>query len=217
MIDPAWILGAIAAAGVFFLGLSGARLRRRRRLAAARSGLAGCATLGLGGLLVAAALNLYTYQRLTYEQPVASLSFEQVAQQRYRARIDPAGDRPPRSYELGGDQWELDARVLKWHAPANLLGLNAQYRLERLTGRYASAAEENSRPGTAHDLVASRGLDFWRLTRRYQRWMPLVDAEYGSAAYLPMADGARYTVSLTQSGLIARPENDAARAAVARW
>ena len=42
-----------------------------------------------------------------------------------------------------------------------------------------------------------------------------MDTLYGGAAYMPMADGARYEVWITQSGLIARPANDVARNASA--
>ncbi|MES1943164.1 hypothetical protein PC39_03537 [Salinisphaera sp. PC39] len=216
MPDPILIVALLLAAGLFFLGLSGARIRRRRPLAAARSACAGGGCLTLGGLLIAAGLNLYTYARLTYEQPVATVTFEHRGDGRYLARLAQPG-KPTRRYELAGDEWQLDARVLKWRAPANLLGLDAQYRLERLSGRYADVVDETSRPRTAHDLADEPGLDVWTLARRHSSWLPLVDASYGSATYLPMADGARFSVSLTQSGLIARAENRAAREAAADW
>ena len=47
--------------------------------------------------------------------------------------------------------------------------------------------------------------------------MPGVDAYYGTATYVPMADGARFEVSLTRDALIARPVNNAARDAVGDW
>lgn len=216
MPDPLLIIALLLAAGLFFLGLSGARIRRRRHLAAARSAVAGCACLGLGALLVAAALNLYTYARLTYEQPVATISFERQGERRYLARLEQP-EAPPRSFMLVGDEWQIDARVLKWRAPANLLGLDARYRLERLSGRYVDVENESTRLRTVHGLSAERGLNVWNLAQRHQRWLPLMDTRYGSAAYLPMADGARFSVSLTQSGLIARAENEAAREAAARW
>ena len=34
------------------------------------------------------------------------------------------------------------------------------------------------------------------------------DAIYGSAAYLPIAEGTRYEVTLGQAGLIARPKTE---------
>lgn len=214
--SPSFIAAGFLAAGVFFLGLAVTRLGHRRPLAALRSASAGVVTLALGALLVAIGLNLYTYSRFTYEQPVANLSFKQLGPREYRARIEQSGGEA-RVYTLSGDQWQLDARVLKWRGPITLLGLNAQYRLDRISGRYRSADAQNKGRPSAHDLGVRRGVDVWQWSHRFKRWMPWVDARYGSATYLPMADGARYQVSLTQSGLIARPANDAARRAVGRW
>ena len=46
----------------------------------------------------------------------------------------------------------------------------------------------------------------------------MVDTLYGSGAYMPMADGARYEVRITQNGLIARPTNEvAAEASSSGW
>jgi hypothetical protein len=60
-------------------------------------------------------------------------------------------------------------------------------------------------------------VDLWTLAHDYRSWVPWVDALYGSATYLPMADGALYQVNVSQSGLIARPLNQAAREAVGSW
>jgi hypothetical protein len=46
---------------------------------------------------------------------------------------------------------------------------------------------------------------------------PGIDAYYGSATYVPMADGARFEVSLSRDALIARPGNDKAVEAVGKW
>jgi hypothetical protein len=40
---------------------------------------------------------------------------------------------------------------------------------------------------------------------------------YGSAAYLPMSDGAEYRIWLSQSGLVARPLNAQADGAIRTW
>lgn len=211
-----YIVAFFFALGLFFLALALGRASRRRPLAAMRSGLACCLFVGLGLLSTAAGMNLWTYHRLSFEQPVASLEFRQLGPQRYLARlIRETGEE--QDYEISGDQWQLEARVLKWRAPANLLGLDAQYRLERITGRYSDIESERSGLRSAHDLSAERGLDFWRITQRYPQLLPLVDARYGNAAYMPMANMARYQVSLTQSGLVARPDNDAAQQALRRW
>jgi hypothetical protein len=44
-----------------------------------------------------------------------------------------------------------------------------------------------------------------------------VDTEYGTAVFMPMADGARYRIAVTGSGLVARPDNPAAQAATVTW
>lgn len=214
--SPTYIIAFFFALGIFFLLMALVRLRVRRPAAAARSGLTAVLFLGLGVLATGAGLNLWTYHRLTFEQPVATLEFEQVGPRMYLTRLAQQNGEE-RVYEVAGDQWQLEARVLKWQAPANLIGLNAQYRLERLTGRYANVDDERRSLRSAHDLAHERGLNFWQLTQRYPRWLPIVDAQYGNATFMPMADTARFNVSMTQSGLIARPDNDAARAALRRW
>jgi hypothetical protein len=55
------------------------------------------------------------------------------------------------------------------------------------------------------------------MAKKYKRWVPWVDALYGSATYMPMVDGASYTVSFSLTGLLARPSNDIARKAVSQW
>ena len=57
----------------------------------------------------------------------------------------------------------------------------------------------------------------WTLLQRYHNYLPWVDTLYGSAAFMPMADGARYEVKVSQSGLVARPLNLVARQAVGAW
>ena len=64
-----------------------------------------------------------------------------------------------RTFPVFGDQWRVDAEFLKWKYWALLLGLDSQYRLDRLEGRYRSAAEQNSQPNVAHDLSERTAVD----------------------------------------------------------
>jgi hypothetical protein len=49
-------------------------------------------------------------------------------------------------------------------------------------------------------------------------YLPMVDVKHGSGTYQPMADGARYQVNITRTGLISRPVNEAAsEAASGGW
>jgi hypothetical protein len=57
----------------------------------------------------------------------------------------------------------------------------------------------------------------WSVVHRHHTWLPWFDALYGSATYLPMADGALYDIRVSPTGLVARPLNQAARDAVGTW
>ena len=160
--------------------------------------------------------NLRSYQRLAYEQPAGELQLTKTGDRQFDAVLSyPDGQRD--SFLLRGDEWQVDARVLKWHAFANLLGFDAAYRLQRIGGRYSRVEEERTLPRTVYDLHAPGGIDPWELVHRYRSWVPWLDALYGSATFLPMADGALYEITVSQSGLVARPLNQAAREAVGSW
>jgi hypothetical protein len=220
LLDPGLLVAGIALVGVllslpFFI----ASVRRLRRLKLVR----GTLYLLFGGVVVLigvaaglVATNLVTYARLTHEQEAARVTTRQLAEREFTVSVQtPAG--PPRHYSVRGDEWQIDARVLKWRAIGTVLGFDTVYRLERLSGRYGDAQSERSAPRTVHELAQDPGVDFWTVARRYHRYLPLADALYGSAAYVPMAEGAEYVVSVSSSGLVVRPANDAARNAIGGW
>lgn len=210
----------ILLAGILGLALTGFGLRklfRRRRLVGGGiQSLAGLTLLGIAATATAVLLNIYTYQRLTHEELIAELRFSRIGPQHYRVYIVQA-DNSARTYNLRGDEWQVDARILKWQGTANLLGFNTLYRLERLSGRYRETRQELGDPRTVYRLAEDRGLDLWRIANNHPGWLPGVDAIYGSAAYLPMADRARFVLHHSQSGLVARPLNEAARRAIENW
>jgi hypothetical protein len=211
------IIVLIALFGLLLLVLACQRLFRARFLAAGGSGLMGLLLLAVAGFLFVISLNLHTYARLTHEEPVAEIVFEARGPQQYRATLAEVPSGEMQLFMLAGDEWQLDARVLKWKGWANLLGFDAQYRLERIGGRYRDIEQERNGQRTVYPLSENPGLDLWMLSTRYPQWLPFVDAVYGSATYMPMADGARYEISITQSGLIARPKNPAAETAAGTW
>lgn len=207
----------LALLGVLFFITACIRLRRLRLFAAGGHGLCCITLLALGLALAAAGLNLHTYQRLTHERDVAEIEFQQLGPRHFRARIHYPDSTRYQEVELNGDAWQIDARILKWTGPALLAGLDSGYRLERISGRYENIEAERSQPRSAHQLATNPGLDIWSLSREYERWLPWVDARYGSATYLPMQDGAVYQVTMTQTGLMARPLNERGRQAIKRW
>jgi hypothetical protein len=202
--------------GLLFFVAAIRRLRRRRVMGGMAHGAAALIFFLAAACAMLIGSNLRTYQRLSYEQPAGELQLSRIADRQFDAVLSyPDGERA--NFSLRGDEWQVDARVLKWHAFANLVGFDTAYRLERISGRYSRIEDERTEPRTVYDLHAPGRVDPWELIHRYRSWVPWMDALYGSATFLPMADGALYEIKVSQSGLVARPLNQAAREAVGSW
>lgn len=201
---------------MFFLGRTARCARRGRLLRAGGSGLSAAfmAVVAIAAALIG--ISYYSYDRLTAEQIVATIEFRRLAPDEYQARLMMQDERD-RTFALRGDEWQIDARVVSWKPPITVLGLDPIYRLERLSGRYTDITREQTELRTVHELTEPLPVDVWKVARRFPVLTPGIDAYYGSATYVPMTDGARFTVSLSRDALIARPANDAARAAVGDW
>ena len=214
------VLVAVAAIctiiALFFLRSMARNVRRGRVLRATGSAAFGATSAALGTAAVLLFTSYLGYQRLTAEQLVAVIEFSQSANEEYTARLMIDGELD-RLLPIRGAEWQLDARVLTWKPPATILGLDPVYQLERLSGRYSTVDRERSEPRTVHALAEERPLDLWNLARDFPKFTPGVDAYYGTATYLPLADGARFRITLSRDALIARPVNDSARAAVGDW
>lgn len=201
---------------LFFLGTMLRQTRRGRPLRATLALAAVAISASLAALVVLVGTSYLGYQRLTEEKLVGLIEFSRNAPDEYSARLMIDGQLD-RLLTLRGDEWQLDARIITWQPPATILGLEPVYQLERLSGRYSSIDRELSEPRTVHGLAEERALDLWSLARDFPRLTPGVDAFYGSATYLPMADGARFRITLSRDAIIARPVNDSARRAVGDW
>lgn len=210
------VIGAVLLLGLVLAWMGFRRLFSRRVASGGVSLIAGLAALALVVASLGIIANLYTYQRLTAEQPVGTLAFERYAPQEFVATLV-RRDGTEKAFSVFGDECQLDARILKWRGSGNLLGLDTLYRLERLAGRYSDSVEETENRRSVFPLAEEAGIELWELVNRFEQWLPWVDAVYGNAVYVPMAPGARYRVSITTSGLIARPDNTAAERAVSKW
>ena len=182
------------------------RLRQRRRLAATRRAIVGLLLMVIGLAMIALGLSLGGYSRLFAEQTVAEVRVEQIAPQSFTVALDRGDGEAPR-YLVHGDQWRVEARVIRWKALPSSLGVPPLYRLDRLSGRYADDVQEMEAPRSVYSLSAGAVPDLWSLRRQNPKWLPWVDADIGSGVYLPMLDGAHYTISIDgRGGLLARPD-----------
>ncbi|AWP86957.1 hypothetical protein [Bordetella bronchiseptica] len=180
------------------------RLRPVRRL----FGLLLLVLAGVSGLL---ALSLVQFVRLTDDKPVAEVMVRQQGDGQFQLATR-TPDQRMRDYTLYGDQWQIDAKVVRWRLPALLAGVPPLYRLERLSGRYQDTARERSAPRSVHALDDWPAPDLAQVKRLVPNWLPFVDVQFGSAAYMPMFDGARYQVYLDPRGALFIRPADAATA-----
>lgn len=216
-----WAIPSVVALLGALLFISGiGKLFDGRPFSGSQGVIGGVAFLGLGlagGLL---GLNIQTYSRLAYERPVATVTVKakEPAQKIYDVtitRLD--ANNKAMSCQVQGDEWIMGARVQKWKPWANVLGLDATYDLDQMANKYYSALEANGKPITACDLATGQpevnqyvppGVVSWLM-----QLIQVEDRRFGSANYMPLADGAAYTVVMTQSGLNSEPANDTARKA----
>jgi hypothetical protein len=183
--------------------------RARRHVAATLRAAWMLIFLAMAVIALGFGLALRGYRLMMAEEPIVNLSARQTAPRQFSLRLD-FPDGRHQSAALNGDEWQLDARVIKWTPRAIELGARPLYRVDRLSGRFRDASMAAGTNPSIVDLAGESLLDLWQLKKQFPQWLPWIDADYGSATYLPLIDGANYRVTLSPAGgLIARPADQA--------
>ncbi|CAM5291545.1 hypothetical protein [Rhodanobacter lindaniclasticus] len=192
-------------------------LHAHRRAAASWRALLCVAAFALTLLLAGTGAALRGYHLLGEETAVVEVDARILSPQRWALTLTwPDGS--TREVELAGDDWRIEAIVLKWKLPALLAGVPPLYRLDRLSGRYADPAEEATAPRTVIGFDPAGAFDLVKLAKAHPAWLPELDTVYGSGAYLPLVDGGHYTVSLMRTGaLVARADDATQRRITNPW
>lgn len=204
----------LAAAGAVFVIAGLAFFIRPRWFLGWLKGMLMLALLVVGAYAAVIALNLAHYESLQGMQTVATVETLRTGQQSWRVRLE-RPDKPSMTVALDGDQWQVDARVIRFGGPIGWLGVAPGYRLERLSGRYTSLEQERSAPRSVVGLSDQQWPDLWALDQAVN--LPFIEGIYGNATFMPMKEGAVFDVRLSSSGLVAVPVNDQAREAVRIW
>lgn len=178
--------------------------------------LKGCCLVLLLALIVLlglAAWELQQFRTIEQGRPVAIVSLEEAALQRYQATLASGGVR--RFVQLEGDIWELEVQVLRWVGLGRALGLVDGYRLSRLNGRYLALEQQRGRNAALSGRLYStpKWRDLWGWLDRLENSL-FVEADAFVVRYMPLADGARYALDLDESGLTPAPLNPVALAAL---
>jgi hypothetical protein len=149
------------------------------------------------------ALGVQGYAALTRETLAATITVAPSGPQRFDARVKFPDGREA-AYVIAGDELYVDAHILKWKPLANVLGLHTAYELDRIAGRYRSAEQEQKGIRTVYPLGTPQLVDLFALRSRYAWLAPFVDAEYGSASFVPVTKPAELEVRVSTSGLVIR-------------
>src|SRR5438445_10410270 len=86
-----------------------------------------------------------------------------------------------------------------------MLGLSTAYELDRVGGRFRGIEQERSAPRTLHPLGQQKPLDLFDLRKRYAFLAPFFDAEYGSAAFVPVNEPAELELRVSTTAPLIRP------------
>lgn len=203
-LTPLFLAAAVCAVLGLVLVLAGiAALVRARPIRFTVRTLSGLLLMAVGALAATISVGVQGYRALTHEELAAILVVRPEGPQRFRATVRTPEGREA-SYDIAGDQIYVDARILKWKPIANVLGLNTAYELDRIGGRYRDIAQERSAERTVYALGAERPVDLFGLRERYAFLSPLVDAEYGSASFVPVNGPAELELRVSTTGLLIR-------------
>jgi hypothetical protein len=228
------IVAVLVVFGLLALLLGFSRWLAHRPWAAAGNLVVAMALLLVAHRLWPPVLHLQSYEPMPARGLVAQVHCERTGPRTYRVMLTrlPAGQM--QVFEVAGDQWRLDARTLVWIGRASQLGLPASYRLERLSGRYLTTEPPVDYPATHDSAPAAAALpasfalsdldepgeDVWAQARTNSGWQRHIDARHAHGPWRPLADGARFDVSMTharggpQAVLEAKPANEAAAKAM---
>lgn len=203
--DRTWLIAAVAllAVGVLLLLAGLVALLRLHPFSFLLRIVFGAVVFALGVVAATVAVGTAGYQALTREQTAATVRVEPAGPQRFNATVRLADGRT-QTFALAGDEIYIDAHILKWQPIVNMVGLHTAYELDRIAGRYHTLKDEQALPRTVHALGAPKPIDLFSLRRRYVMLAPLVDAEYGSASFVPVTRPAELEVRVSTTGLLIR-------------
>lgn len=157
----------------------------------------------LGGLFGLGAISIQGYQALTLEQLAATVTVEPLENNQFAATfVLPDGTQ--KNFTLSGDQLLVDAHILKWKPLGNILGFHTSYELARVSGRYIDLNDEQKKPRTIYSMSKEKMLDMFELRKQFAHLKILLDAEYGSASFVPAQNKQQYALMVSTSGLLFR-------------
>lgn len=200
------LIGLTIASGVLsilFLILTIMAIRKKKIISSTIRLLCALLCIAVAALFGTLTIATQGYRALTHEEVAAVVRTEPLAEKRVMAHFR-FPDGKEASYKLAGDALYVDAHILKWKPVVNILGLHTAYELDRVSGRYADIKDELSKPRTLYALSPDKPLNLFTLRQRYAFLSPLLDAQYGSAAFISVDEPAKFEIRVSTTGLMIR-------------
>lgn len=173
-------------------------------------GFAGFGLIGIAIIIILSGLNLNSYAQLANGQDLSTISFTKVNEQTYEASVVSVHGGEEYKFTIEGDMWQVNSRVLK------VAGTAPFYKLENIAGRYYSIEQQRTSAqnmNTVPDI--SIGLNLWELFKGKD--VGLISTALYKSQFLPMADGAVFSVSIGDFDLESTPVNEAATTIFKEW
>jgi hypothetical protein len=190
---------------VIFLFAFFTSLRKKKFFGAVRNFTFAVLMLTLSLLFGTISISIQSYNALTREVLAATVEIFPVSKQIFMARIT-FPDSSEKQYKLEGDEFYIDAHILKWKSLANLFGLHTFYELDRIAGRYTDIEDETNKNRTVYSVAEDKLIDAFDLRLKYPFLSFLVDAEYGSASFITTNAHKNLQIMVSTTGLLIRDE-----------
>lgn len=188
---------------LLFLILTFKAIRKKKIISSTIRLLCALLCLSLALLFGTISIAVQGYRALTHEETVAVVRTEPLGGRSFMAHFKFPDGREA-SYKLAGDALYVDAHILKWKPLVNILGLHTAFELDRVAGRYMDLKDELSSPRTVFSISQNKVLNMFNLRQRYFALSQLLDAEYGSAAFINMDKAAKLEIRVSTTGLLIR-------------
>jgi len=164
-------------------------------------------------------LDLSSYQQLSQQQDLFEVSINKIKNQQFELILEKKTSGVKHRYVLEGDQWQLDYRLIRLTASAFLLSSNHFFKFTRLSNRYSSSEDQLSQRQIIFELeeLAVYQPDLWSFLYSNQRYLPFIDTVFGGSVFVPLEDGAIYTIRTGFAGITVKALNDQANTAIINW
>jgi len=178
-------------------------IKKRKYFGAFRNFIIALVMMLLSVLCAVINISIKGYSALTREDETAAAEINPTGIQTFTAMITfPDGYKE--QYQLTGDEFYIDAHILKWKYPVNILGIHTMYEFDRVAGRYKIVDDDTTKKRTVNSLTQNRLIDIFNLRLKYPFLSFLLDAEYGSASFVTADKPKKINVLVSTTGLLIR-------------